>query len=501
MTSKIDYWAGIEPEPLPELLPSVEPFDSFLLPSSFKDWVDDIAERMQVPVDFPAVASMVALASVVGTQVRIRPKQNDPWEINPNLFGCIVAPPSSMKSPVLNAVMSPLSRMEVALRKEYEAETKLYKASQRVRTQELKVIDKKIKDLISAGNIEDAQKEALRLEEEDTSEPIRKRLIVNDTTVQKLGELLNQNPNGLLVLRDELASFLSSLDKDGQEESRGFYLEAWNGTQSFTIDRIGRGTFHIENTCVSIFGGIQPSRIADYVRKANKNGSGDDGFIQRFQLMTYPDINPNWKYIDRGQNQEAVNKAFDTFKRLSNIDINELGATRDSKDDIPYLRFNKEAQKLFINWITSLEQRLRSNEDDSLMQSHLSKYRSLVPSLALLIHLAEGEIGGVSYSALERACGWAEYLESHARRIYTPALSEELDGAYILLKYIRQGKLKDPFTIRDVYRKGWAGLRNRDSIQQAIELLDEYHYVMIDDYRPTVGRPSKDIYINPKTLK
>ena len=392
-----DPWANINPEPLPELLPDVEAFDSLLLPSSFKGWIDDIAERMQVPPDFPAVASMVALASVVGTQIRIRPKQNDPWELNPNLYGCIVAPPSSMKSPVLGAVMSPLSRMEVALRKEYEAETKVYNASQRVRTQESKVIDKKIKDLISAGNIEDAKKEALRLEEEETTEPIRKRLIVNDTTVQKLGELLNQNPNGVLVLRDELASFLSSLDKDGQEESRGFYLEAWNGTQSFTIDRIGRGTLHIKNTCVSIFGGIQPSRIADYVRKANKNGSDSDGFIQRFQLMTYPDINPKWKYVDKGQDQDAVNKAFDTFKRLNNIDINELGAMRDNKDDVPYLRFDKEAQGLFKEWIEALETRLRSNEDDSLMQSHLSKYRSLVPSLALLIHLAEGEIGGVGY--------------------------------------------------------------------------------------------------------
>ena len=121
--------------------------------------------------------------------------------------------------------------------------------------------------------------------------------------------------------------------------------------------------------------------------------------------------------------------------------------------------------------------------------------------MALLIHLAEGEIGGVGYSALERACAWAEYLESHARRMYAPALSSELDGAYTLLKHIRAGKLKDPFTTREVQRKNWAGLRDRDSIQQAIELLDEYHYVMIDDFKPTNGRPSKDIFINPKTLK
>ena len=35
--------------------------------------------------------------------------------------------------------------------------------------------------------------------------PAEKRYLVNDTTVEKLGELLNHNPNGLLLFRDELS--------------------------------------------------------------------------------------------------------------------------------------------------------------------------------------------------------------------------------------------------------------------------------------------------------
>ena len=41
--------------------------------------------------------------------------------------------------------------------------------------------------------------------------------MVNDSTVEKLGELLNENPNGLLVFRDELTGFLRQLDRDGHE--------------------------------------------------------------------------------------------------------------------------------------------------------------------------------------------------------------------------------------------------------------------------------------------
>ncbi len=70
--------------------------------------------------------------------------------------------------------------------------------------------------------------------------------VVNDATVEKLGELLNQNPNGLLLFRDELSGFLRLMDRPGHENDRGFYCEAWNGTGAYTYDRFGRGTLRIE---------------------------------------------------------------------------------------------------------------------------------------------------------------------------------------------------------------------------------------------------------------
>lgn len=38
--------------------------------------------------------------------------------------------------------------------------------------------------------------------------PTRQRLIVNDASVEKLGELLNENPNGMLLARDELIGWM-----------------------------------------------------------------------------------------------------------------------------------------------------------------------------------------------------------------------------------------------------------------------------------------------------
>jgi hypothetical protein len=46
------------------------------------------------------------------------------------------------------------------------------------------------------------------------------------------------------------------------QSQRAFYLEAWSGDSGFTIDRIGRGTIHVEDCCISLFGGIQPPGCA-----------------------------------------------------------------------------------------------------------------------------------------------------------------------------------------------------------------------------------------------
>jgi putative DNA primase/helicase len=70
--------------------------------------------------------------------------------------------------------------------------------------------------------------------------------------------------------------FFKTLEKQGHESARAFYLEAWNGNSSFSYDRIERGTVFIDSTTVSILGGIQPGPLARYIRDC-ASGLHDDG--------------------------------------------------------------------------------------------------------------------------------------------------------------------------------------------------------------------------------
>src|SRR6266516_746052 len=103
------------PQPLPPELPPVANLNPEYLPEGFRGMACDTADRMQVPLDFPAAVGVVALAGCVGRRAVIQPKRSDgSWVVTPNLWGGIVGPPGFMKSPALACVIRLLEAIESA---------------------------------------------------------------------------------------------------------------------------------------------------------------------------------------------------------------------------------------------------------------------------------------------------------------------------------------------------------------------------------------------------
>src|SRR5438309_3203634 len=89
-------------------------------------WVLNLAERLQVPADYPAAALIVMLAGALGRRASIRPQRHDSWMVVPNLWGAIIGRSGVMKSPVLRAVMGPLRRHQALAMTVYESEMDAY---------------------------------------------------------------------------------------------------------------------------------------------------------------------------------------------------------------------------------------------------------------------------------------------------------------------------------------------------------------------------------------
>ena len=480
------------PAPLPDH-PAVAPFEHDLLPDTLAPWVRDIAERLQCPPDFVAVAAMVALAVVVGRKVAIRPKRHDTWAVIANLWALVIGRPGIMKTPAIEATFGPLDRLMARALEEHDQAMQRFEADKMAAKLRAEAREKKARERLK--NNHDANLGDL-LTPSTIESPTLRRYRTNDTSTASLGELLRQNPNGMLVYRDELVSLLKGLDKEDQAEGRGFYLTGWNGDSPYTLDRIGRGLYlHIPALCISLLGGTQPGRLAEYTGQAIRGGAADDGLIQRFGLMVWPDPVATWRNVDRPPDHTAECIAYAVFDRLDRLDPASIGAQQDHNLDghpigLPYLRFSAEALSHFQEWHEALEVRLRSGELHPALESHFSKYRKLVPALALLIHLADDGRGEIGEDATLKALAWAEYLETHAHRVYGAVTQVEVAAAKAILRRIERGDLQAPFTTRDVWRPGWAGLSDRALVVRALELLADYGHLTVEVDRETGGRPA-----------
>ena len=481
-----------DPLPLPDALPPVKAFDFDLLPKSLRPWIQDISDRVQCPPDFPAVGAMISLAAVVGRKIGIRPKRQDDWLEVPNLWGAVVGRPGAMKSPALRESMRPLGRLESQARKAFEQGLSEWQSKRDLHEIQSKAARSNAYKAVKDGATIDA--EALGGTFAD-AEPQARRYVVNDCSVEALGEILQGNPNGTLAYRDELIGLLKSLDKEGQESARGFFLSAWAGTDGYTFDRIGRGHVRIEACCLSLLGSIQPSVIGGYLRQAVEGGGGD-GLLSRFQLLVWPDASGDWRDVDRWPDSDARAKANATFDRLDKLDPKTYGATAEN-GSLPFVRFDADAQGLFSEWRQGFEHRIRSGNDHPAFESHLAKYRKLVPALSLLMHLADHSAGPVGVASLSKALAWAHYLESHARRAYASVTQAEAEGARALLNRIRRKEVTDPFVPRDVYLKHWACLSKPEEVHEAVRLLIDLDYLQKEE-QATGGRPKGAIWINPK---
>ncbi len=520
--------------PLPSVAPQVPALSPELIPEAFRRWLVDCSGRACIPLELAACPALVALGSVVGRTLGIRPRRWDDWLVVPNLWGAVVARSGALKSHAVGVGVNPVNRLANKAREKFQEDQVATEAYlERINAE----VDALKGQMRSAAKGDDGDLDGLQVRmagkktELQEAGPRVTRYLTQDATVEKLGELLRDNPRGMLVVRDEIAGLLFNLDKPGREGDREFYLEAWNGTGGFTVDRIGRGTVWIPALTLSICGGIQPGKLSSYISDAIGDGKGADGLLQRFQLLVWPDGLGKWDPPERWPDNDAKYRAFQVFSWLDNLDPNLLGAEI-GDDSIPSLRFAPDAQDFFDVWHANLENRLRSDEmaDSPAFESHMAKYRSLMPSLALLFHLVDvatetiadisvgpdvteegsGTSGtdvpggpsnkivssSVSLEAARRAADWCEFLEAHARKVYATELYPGVQSAHFLKEKIGIGEVVDKQSLREIYRHHWTGLKNPAQVKTALEILEEAGWVRVDDVQ-TDGRPGQVLRLNP----
>jgi len=381
------------------------------------------------PVEFAVVPLLTAIGGCMGNAVHVQPKQNDGrWKVIPNLFGCVVGKPGATKTPVAQSVLAPLHKIAAELANDYQQRLCEYEAQH------------------------DDHKKA---------EPIETRILTGFSSTEKLIELAQQNPDGLICISDELSGWLASMSKNGHEIERSFWLTGWDGNSAFDYDTKKSGHQHIDHLTLSVIGGIQPAKLRSILQAVIDDPSQNDGLMERLQLFAWPDPITDWEYVDTQPDERLAAKVEQLFRNILTL--------RDSLDSPRVLRFDAEAQEVFVAWLTRLEHRNRRDESAKLT-GHFSKYRSLFPSLAAIFQIIEDTtsltITALNARRAEVMCRW---LAEHALRIFQSVWASE--GAQTLAEHVEAGDLGESFAYRDVRLHRWSHLGTRYEILNAIEAL------------------------------
>lgn len=490
--------------PLPPIAQSAPSLPLEMMPVPLRNWLANATRRLGVPVEFLAVPLIVALGSILGRNITIRPKALAPWTVVAALWGMLVGRPSSMKSPSLSEPLHFLRRLARESDETWQRDAARNRAKVAVLEEKRRgLLRKTAKDALVDPRIDEVTKVERELEQARLNSR-RRRFIVNDCTVEALQTILEENPRGVLHFRDELSGFIANMSREGHEGDRAFFIEAADGGVggSYETDRIGRGNTRNAGPCVGVLGGIQPGKLSRIVAGAISQGADDDGFVQRFRLLVWPDDPGAELGEDVPSDLEAEDRVLRVFRVLDTPPPGKLGAVEEG-GGLPYLRFGPKAQELFDDWLR--DHHARSRLDDLVsapaFEAHLTKYRSLVPALALIFHLvdvADGTVtpGPVTEVAVDLAIQWADFLELHARKVYGHELRPDTEAAHALARKIRSGQLLDGMSVNDIAERDWSGLGRPGLVHAGLDLLERHGWVRRVPI-PTSGRTKTVVHLHP----
>ena len=322
------------------------PFPVDLLPPAIAGYARDQAELIGVDPAVIALAAIGAAAACIDDRIEIQPKRHDTgWREQARLWVGIIGDPSAKKSPGIKKAMAPLFKIDQKWRDETNQATAEW----------LKACEETAKG------------------EEEPPAPIGKRLILNDATVEKMGDIMSKSePRGMLSYQDELSGWLASMDayKNGAGgKDKAAWLEAYNGGPK-AIDRIKRGSTFVENWSACVLGGIQPSVVQAYAQSTNH-----DGMLQRFIL------------VKAGEARLGADRRPDLAARERyNFIMEQMAGTQAAGDTVVTLSEN--AHKIREALDEKLH-KLTVNHPNKFLAAALGKWNGLFARLLLTFHCVE----------------------------------------------------------------------------------------------------------------
>jgi hypothetical protein len=311
--------------------------------------------------------------------------------------------------------------------------------------------------------------------------------VVDDITVEKLAVVLQENPGGVAVCRDELAGWLSGFDQykasQGADENR--WLEIWNG-QWLTVDRKSSDEpIRIRWPSVSVAGTIQPGVF----RRVVSRDRFENGMAQRVLWAKPPLSSQVWKAQDLPA--KLTRRMERLFKKLVSLEMESgnLGA------DPVHVPVAPEAISDWAAWYEEFDR--RAAEQDELVGSAWAKLHIYAARFSLILHLVNCFTGvqtdSISAETVKTAIELAEWFAHEIRRVYTIMRTDDEDAELVKVAESVQRRGGET-TVAELARSGPRCVRDdRNAAETCLDQLVEKKWGEWDEKPagPKGGKPTR----------
>jgi DNA polymerase I-like protein with 3'-5' exonuclease and polymerase domains len=431
-------------------LPKYQPFPVEALPAPIGEYVRQGSLALACDPAYVALPALAAVASVIGNTRTIRLKRG--WEEPSVIWSAIVGDSGTLKSPAYLKAVAHLFQLQRRLLLEFKETVAQYQD-----------------DL-------QAYKDAKRAAQDEGTDPgappegpLLRRVVCSDTTIEKLAEILEDNPRGTLVARDELAAWLASFTRfKGQKGGTDLpnWLEMYRaGTVVVDRKTTERKTLFVQRAAVSITGGIQPGVLA----RALTPEFLDAGLAARLLMAMPPKLPKRWTDAEVDPDVEQAYQA--ALDKLLALDFD----TKDG-EKVPYvLALSPDAKAAWVAFYDSWAREQAAAEGE--LAAAFSKLEAYAARFALMHHVVtligldcDDTAHPIGVKSIEAGVALCRWFATEARRIYA-ILSESAEerDARRLVEFVqaRGGTI----TVRGLMRANCRRYPDADTAEAALTAL------------------------------
>jgi len=405
------------------------PMPTAALPAPLRRYAVECAATLACDPAYVALPCLAVVASCIGNSRTIRLRRG--WDEPAVIWAAPVGDSGTRKSPAYQCAVGPLLDIQHRLfgaweqaQARYEMAVEEHRLASRTRGRG------------APGEI--------------PSPPPQPRLVVSDTTIERLAEVLSDSPRGVLLARDELAGWLGSYER--YRRAGGSDLPTWlemHRAGSIIVDRktVDRRPLRVRHAAVSVVGTIQPAALA----RALTPEALEVGLGARLLLAAPPRQPKTW--TDLEVDPETTDAYTRTLGALLDL---QLETAADGEQHPVALPLSPAGREVWVEWYGRWAEQQAAA--DGHLAAAMAKLEGYAARLALVHHLVEGTTApsypdAVQAESVAAGCELAEWFAAETRRLYATLTESAAErDARRLVEWIagRGGSA----TARDVLRSG-----------------------------------------------